>query len=98
NSYPTINFRSIQRLHPAGEKWHALLAQMKIFETHSPEETVRLGHRIAQQLQPGSLTILRGDVGAGKTTLVKGIAEGLQAAEALGPEWRRFELSFARNP
>jgi tRNA threonylcarbamoyladenosine biosynthesis protein TsaE len=50
--------------------------------THSPEETVALGRLLAESLQPPKLVLLRGDLGAGKTTLVKGIAEAFAAAEA----------------
>ena len=55
---------------------------MNSFQTHSAEETVALGRRLAAEIKPGSLVLLRGDLGAGKTTLVKGIAKGFQAAEA----------------
>jgi tRNA threonylcarbamoyladenosine biosynthesis protein TsaE len=55
---------------------------MKIFSTHSAEETTDLGRRLSADLKPGSIVLLRGDLGAGKTTLVKGIAEGFQAAKA----------------
>ena len=48
--------------------------------THSAEETIALGRELAQTLKDALMVILRGDLGAGKTTLVKGIAEGLQAA------------------
>src|SRR5215470_9061932 len=50
------------------------------FTTKSPEETIALGHKLAAALSPPKLVVLRGDLGAGKTTLVKGIAEGLSAA------------------
>ena len=50
------------------------------FTTHSPEETIALGRQLASLLAPPKLVLLRGDLGAGKTTLVKGIAEGFQAA------------------
>ena len=50
------------------------------FTTNSPEETIALGRELASQLAPPKLVILRGDLGAGKTTLVKGIAEGFNAA------------------
>jgi tRNA threonylcarbamoyladenosine biosynthesis protein TsaE len=50
--------------------------------THSAEETIAFGRRLAAELSPPLLVLLRGDLGAGKTTLVKGIAEGFQAATA----------------
>lgn len=40
-------------------------------------ETIKLGEKIAKQLKLGDLIALSGDLGAGKTTLVKGIAKGL---------------------
>lgn len=55
---------------------------MKTFNTHSAEETTDLGRSLASELKPGSIVLLRGDLGAGKTTLVKGIAEGFNAARA----------------
>jgi tRNA threonylcarbamoyladenosine biosynthesis protein TsaE len=55
---------------------------MKTFTTHSAEETTELGRRLAAELQPESIVLLRGDLGAGKTTLVKGIAEAFHAAAA----------------
>ncbi|HZP22920.1 MAG TPA: tRNA (adenosine(37)-N6)-threonylcarbamoyltransferase complex ATPase subunit type 1 TsaE [Terriglobales bacterium] len=48
--------------------------------THSAEETVALGRELAPMLKSARLVLLRGDLGAGKTTLVKGIAAGLDAA------------------
>jgi tRNA threonylcarbamoyladenosine biosynthesis protein TsaE len=55
---------------------------MKTLTTHSAEETTELGRQLAAELKPGSIVLLRGDLGAGKTTMVKGIAEGFQAAKA----------------
>lgn len=52
------------------------------FTTSSAEETIQLGRELAARLKPGTITLLRGDLGAGKTTLVKGIAEGFHAALA----------------
>jgi tRNA threonylcarbamoyladenosine biosynthesis protein TsaE len=49
--------------------------------THSPEETIAFGRTLAELLSPPKLVLLRGDLGAGKTTLVKGIAAGFEAAE-----------------
>jgi len=51
------------------------------FESHNAKETIAVGHRIAEMLVPPMFLILRGDLGAGKTTLVKGIAEALDAAD-----------------
>ena len=48
--------------------------------THSAEETIALGRTLAEMLAPPKLVLLRGELGAGKTTLVKGIAEGFHAA------------------
>ena len=48
--------------------------------TRSAEETIALGRELAPLLKDARMVILRGDLGAGKTTLVKGIAEGLHAA------------------
>ena len=48
--------------------------------SRSPEETIALGRDLAGSLSPPKLVVLHGDLGAGKTTLVKGIAEGFDAA------------------
>jgi tRNA threonylcarbamoyladenosine biosynthesis protein TsaE len=52
---------------------------MKEFFTHSAEETIEVGRRLAAELGSPRLVVLRGDLGAGKTTLIKGIAEGFRA-------------------
>lgn len=49
--------------------------------THSPEETIAFGRALTGLLAPPKLVLLRGDLGAGKTTLVKGIAAGFEAAD-----------------
>ena len=48
--------------------------------THSAEETIAFGRTLAELLTPPKLVLLRGDLGAGKTTLVKGIAAAFDAA------------------
>jgi tRNA threonylcarbamoyladenosine biosynthesis protein TsaE len=48
--------------------------------THSAEETVAFGRKLKELLAPPKLVLLRGDLGAGKTTLVKGIAAAFEAA------------------
>lgn len=49
--------------------------------TRSEEETVELGRRIARELPQRAVVLLIGNLGAGKTTLAKGIVSGLGAAE-----------------
>jgi tRNA threonylcarbamoyladenosine biosynthesis protein TsaE len=48
--------------------------------TNSPEETIAFGRTLIELLAPPKLVLLRGDLGAGKTTLVKGIAAAFEAA------------------
>jgi len=50
--------------------------------TDSAEETIAFGRTLAAELSPPLIVLLCGDLGAGKTTLVKGIAEGFAAARA----------------
>jgi tRNA threonylcarbamoyladenosine biosynthesis protein TsaE len=52
-----------------------------VFTSHSAEETIEVGRELAKYLDPPKVVMLRGDLGAGKTTLVKGIAAALGAAE-----------------
>jgi tRNA threonylcarbamoyladenosine biosynthesis protein TsaE len=51
------------------------------FFSRSPEQTRRLGMRLGALLQPGDLVCLQGDLGAGKTTLVQGVAQGWGALD-----------------
>ena len=48
--------------------------------THSAEETMAFGRTLTEMLAPPKLVLLCGELGAGKTTLVKGIAAALEAA------------------
>src|SRR5262245_18804691 len=48
-----------------------------MIESRSAEETIRLGAQWGREARPGWVIGLTGDLGAGKTQLVKGIAEGL---------------------
>ena len=48
--------------------------------THSSEETTEFGRNLAAKLNAPVLVLLKGDLGAGKTTLTKGIISGLGAA------------------
>ena len=51
------------------------------FTTKSAEETIALGRELAALLAPPKIVLMRGNLGAGKTTIVKGIAQGFEAAE-----------------
>ena len=44
--------------------------------TNSPQETEKFGIKLSQKLKGGDIVLLSGDLGAGKTALVKGIAKG----------------------
>lgn len=52
---------------------------MPVFETHSEDETIAAGREIAAQLPSRCVVLLEGNLGAGKTTITKGIAAGLGA-------------------
>jgi tRNA threonylcarbamoyladenosine biosynthesis protein TsaE len=52
------------------------------FTTQSSADTIEVGRKLVHLLEPPQLLLLRGELGTGKTTLVKGIAEALNAAEA----------------
>ena len=83
----------------------------KRFKTRSEAGTLAMGERVSEMLLPApKLIVLRGNLGAGKTTLVKGIAAALGAAEAedvtsptftlvheyRGPKVRLFHLDLYR--
>jgi len=53
----------------------------RIFHTNSADETVGLGERLAAELPAKAVVLLIGNLGAGKTTLAKGIVKGLGAAQ-----------------
>jgi len=52
-----------------------------VFRTASEEETIALGERLARSLPRRATVLLIGNLGAGKTTLAKGIVKGLGAAQ-----------------
>ena len=58
------------------------VGRTQVFTTQSGAETIDVGRSLAALLQAPQLLLLRGDLGAGKTTLVKGIAQALDAADA----------------
>ncbi len=51
--------------------------------SRSPEQTKRLGARLGALLRPGDMIALSGDLGAGKTTLVQGMAQGWGSLDAV---------------
>jgi tRNA threonylcarbamoyladenosine biosynthesis protein TsaE len=53
---------------------------VQTYLTRSEEETIALGEKLAQQLPARVVVLLIGNLGAGKTTLAKGIVKGLGAA------------------
>jgi len=55
--------------------------RMYEFNTQSGADTIAVGRKLADLLEPPQLLLLRGDLGTGKTTLVKGIAQALDAAD-----------------
>jgi tRNA threonylcarbamoyladenosine biosynthesis protein TsaE len=56
------------------------IGTMREIITHSAEETTAFGRTLMDLLAPPTLVLLRGDLGAGKTTLIKGIAAAFAAA------------------
>jgi tRNA threonylcarbamoyladenosine biosynthesis protein TsaE len=58
-----------------------MTATTEIVESGSAEETEALGARIAERLRPGDLVLLSGDLGAGKTTLIRGACRALGVTE-----------------
>ena len=53
---------------------------MATFISHSPEETAGLGETLGRATRPGLVFALSGDLGAGKTQFVKGLARGLEVS------------------
>jgi len=55
---------------------------MKVLQIRSDQAMIDLGEFLGERVKPGDLLFLSGELGAGKTTLVKGIAKGM----GIGPE------------
>lgn len=64
----------------AGIDWLLHVTQSEIITTGSEEETSAAGERFAARLKPGDVVLLYGDLGAGKTAFVRGLAKGLGAS------------------
>jgi tRNA threonylcarbamoyladenosine biosynthesis protein TsaE len=54
-----------------------------IERTSRPEETEALGAGLASRLGPGDVVLVRGELGSGKTTLIRGVCRALGVAEAV---------------
>ena len=53
------------------------MREVKVMETHSPEETFAFGKLLGEQAVPGQVLCLDGDLGVGKTVFTQGFAAGL---------------------
>ena len=54
---------------------------MQLYNSSSPKATRELARKLANRLIAGDVVLLQGDLGAGKTEFVKGLAEGLKVTE-----------------
>lgn len=59
------------------------MAELLRIRSQSAAETRSLGQRIAQRLKPGNVVVLEGGLGAGKSELARGIANGLGVKETV---------------
>jgi tRNA threonylcarbamoyladenosine biosynthesis protein TsaE len=70
----------------------------RIFHTQSEEETIALGQQLAGELPSKAVVLLIGNLGAGKTTLAKGMVQGLGAAEPTEVSSPTFTLIHEYSP
>src|SRR6266567_6626886 len=70
----------------------------RIFHTRSEEETIALGESLAAELPAKTVVLLIGNLGAGKTTLAKGIVKGLGAAQPEEVSSPTFTLIHEYSP
>jgi len=69
------------------------------WHSFSPEETAGFAARLAKQLKPNDVLLLSGDLGAGKTTFVNGLLQGLNSSDfAQSPTYVYLQIYEARLP
>ena len=59
------------------------MEQIRVIETFSAEETLKLGEQMGREAKPGTVCTLVGDLGVGKTVFTQGIARGLDIEESI---------------
>jgi len=71
-----------------------------VLSSRSPQETLAFGETLGRALQPGDVIALKGDLGAGKTLLTKGIARGLGIApdQVTSPTFVLMHVHQGRMP
>ena len=62
---------------PASSPIQPVPGMPDVIESHSEHETIEVGRRVGSSLQAGDIVLLYGDLGAGKTAFVRGLAAGL---------------------
>ena len=70
----------------------------RIIHTESEEETIALGEKLAAELPRKAVVLLIGNLGAGKTTIAKGIVKGLGAAQPAEVSSPTFTLVHEYSP
>ena len=70
----------------------------RIFQTRSEEDTIALGEKLAAELPAKAVVLLIGNLGAGKTTLAKGIVTGLGVADPVEVSSPTFTLIHEYSP
>ncbi len=75
------------------------MAETMILESDSPEKTASLGEHLGAKLPAGSVLCLTGELGAGKTSFVQGLAKGLEVADAVtSPTYNIMNIYKGRLP
>jgi tRNA threonylcarbamoyladenosine biosynthesis protein TsaE len=76
------------------------MASPEIVTTNSEQETFALGRNVAKTVSPGTFVLLHGDLGAGKTAFVRGMAAGLGAnpEEVSSPTFVLIQHYKGRTP